>query len=70
MTARKTSIWICSSWKLHPWSYCWDCDCKKQYSLWTTILYNRMKNMWYDIKKEKDMTPEIRLEYRRKYIIQ
>jgi len=62
------AVFICSFWVRHPLSMGWICGCSKEFDVIWILFKDRLKEMWYDINYPEDITEEMRLEYKKKYL--
>jgi len=62
------AVFICSFWVRHPLSMGWACECKKEFKTLWILFKDRLKEMWYKVFYDDDITEEMRLEYLQKYV--
>ncbi len=61
-------FWRCSFWVKHPLSMHEWCECAKEYNTLWLLFVDKIKELWYDIKTNRDITDEMRLTYKQKYL--
>lgn len=59
--------WVCSFWHRHPISTAWECSCAKEYKTLWFIFKDKLKEMWYNIFYDSDITQEMQTAYKQKY---
>lgn len=59
---------VCDFWWRHPLSQMWECDCDKEYKCMWFQFRDRLKEMWYTIDYASDITSEMQIAYKKKYL--
>ena len=59
------AVFICSFWVKHPLSMWWNCNCSKEFNTLWISFKDKLKEMWYEINYDSDITEEMRLAYKK-----
>lgn len=67
-TSLQGAVWICSFWTRHPLSMAWKCNCSKEYDTLWILFKDKLKELWYNVSYDNDITFEMQQAYKNKYL--
>lgn len=62
------AVWICSFWTRHPLSMAWECNCSKEYDTLWILFKDKLKELWYNVFYDSDITYEMQQAYKNKFL--